>query len=1146
MKQKLLTLIALFCLWSITGATGANVSGHVYFGPDDIAIPAQGVQVTASASDGIIIETITDEDGYYAFEFDLNQVPGDVMTIVLSTFDFCSGEEISVTVELIDDPTGAGAVVDFNICPYIDPPDPVGCQAFFDYQQTGVDPYIVQFYDISYSETEITEWQWEFGDGTSSAEPQPEHQYEAPGEYLVTLTIVADTCTSSDTYPIYVSEELCDCDWEWEPVCVITAAGEMITFPNLCWAECEGYSADEVVECETDPCDCPEYYDPVCVITPDGVTLTFDNICFAACEGYSPEEVFSCNGDCNCYLIWDPVCVIGENGEMITFSNLCFAECEGFTEEDLVECEEDCICPDYWDPVCVMDPASGEMLTFSNICFAECEGYTEEDLVECSDCNCPLLWDPVCVLGPDGDIWTFPNFCFAECEGFSEEDLVPCNDCNCPDVWDPVCAIGEDGQLITFPNMCWAECEGFGPDQLFECNDCDCPDVWEPVCVVGEDGVLITFPNMCWAECDGFTEEDLVNCGDCVCPDYWDPVCVVGEDGDIITFPNFCWAECDGFTEEDLVPCDDCECPDVWDPVCVQLSPLGPIMQFPNFCMAQCEGFTEEDLVDCGGCECPDVWEPVCVVVNGQIITFPNFCFAECEGFTEEDLVECNDCNCPDVWDPVCVQVSPMGPIIQFPNLCFAECEGYGGDQIVDCEDDCVCPDIYDPVCVITDNGLILTYQNLCWAECEGYGPDQIINCDDDCVCPDIWDPVCIATPGGGFITFPNLCFAECEGFNASDVVDCNNTEGCFAEFYYEHDWTNPFTASFFDISFSVEGEVVSWLWDFGDGDISNGQNPVHTYQEEGIFDVVLTITTESGCTSTTIQHICIGDDGVYNGPDCQAMYFFEVDEEDLQTYYFSDLSMPADEIDSWFWDFGDGTESDEQNPTHTFEEAGWHVVSLTIVAGDCTSSTEMLVFSGDNVWYENECIALFLPLIDTESYEVFFLNLSNPFGGPVMNPLDVSYSWDFGDGNTSEEAFPFHQYESAGTYEVSLTISTEDCENTFTVVVDLEDNDFTGSPVYELISGTEEPAEEYFQGVKAFPNPTNGQISISFDARDAGDFTLELIGLDGRVIQTQEGRIFNGSNKIDLDVSALPSGIYSSRIRTGDHVRSIKIVKAQ
>ncbi len=114
-----------------------------------------------------------------------------------------------------------------------------------------------------------------------------------------------------DDYDDYDDEcEECDDD-EFEPVCieVTTASGitETIVFPNLCYAICEGFSEDDVVECESDnnPFECEECedeeFDPVCieVTSPNGEVeiVVFPNMCFAECLGYDESNMVDCEND---------------------------------------------------------------------------------------------------------------------------------------------------------------------------------------------------------------------------------------------------------------------------------------------------------------------------------------------------------------------------------------------------------------------------------------------------------------------------------------------------------------------------------------------------------------------------------------------------------------------------------------------------------------------------------------------------------------------------------------------------------------------------------------------------------------------------------------------------------------------------------
>ena len=541
-----------------------------------------------------------------------------------------------------------------------------------------------------------------------------------------------------------------------------------------------------------------------------------------------------------------------------------------------------------------------------------------------------------------------------------------------------------------------------------------------------------------------------------------------------------------------------------------------------------------------GPCDCDDEFNPVCVInPNGEVVTLPNACFAECLGFGPGTFVDCEDCDCPFTFEPVCVQ-GINGEEITFPNACFAECEGYTATDFVDCQgsSSCPCPLYFDPVCVVV-NGDTLQFENACFAECEGYEANEYFYCAlAPCNCGPEFDPVCVLSPDGLLFFFPNACYAECEGFSPDEFIDCNTGgyEDCIAGFYYEFDPQSGTTISFFDESYAFEGDVISWQWEFGDGNTSDEQNPVHQYSADGIYEVSLTITTSEGCTSAAIQHICVGEGGIFPGPDCQAMFFFEQDDMDLNTFTFFDMSFGA--ADSWAWDFGDGNTSDEPNPIHTYANPGTYLVTLAITAGDCESTMAMLIFTADDIWYNDECSALFLPLIIPDSNHVFFLNLSSPDA--------VSFEWNFGDGTSSNEFMADHQYATGGSYNVSLTITTADgCTNTFTVTLNLSGNGLTANPAFTLISSTtKEPSITPF-AVKAYPNPVSKELAVELRQIEAGPYQLQLWTMNGQMVKQNWYELpTSDTQTVFLNFAGLPAGLYLLKVQQPSSVQTLKIVK--
>jgi PKD repeat protein len=119
-------------------------------------------------------------------------------------------------------------------------------------------------------------------------------------------------------------------------------------------------------------------------------------------------------------------------------------------------------------------------------------------------------------------------------------------------------------------------------------------------------------------------------------------------------------------------------------------------------------------------------------------------------------------------------------------------------------------------------------------------------------------------------------------------------------------------------------GAPSSWLWNFGDGQSSNQQNPSHTYQNPGTYSVTLTVGNQYGTNQVAEQDfIAAGSVPVANFMAVPAEGFAPL------TVQFNDISSGAPT--AWEWNFGDMTTSTLRNPQHTYPGAGSYTVSLTV-----------------------------------------------------------------------------------------------------------------------------------------------------------------------------------------------------------------------
>ncbi|MBN1443042.1 MAG: CotH kinase family protein [Planctomycetes bacterium] len=159
-------------------------------------------------------------------------------------------------------------------------------------------------------------------------------------------------------------------------------------------------------------------------------------------------------------------------------------------------------------------------------------------------------------------------------------------------------------------------------------------------------------------------------------------------------------------------------------------------------------------------------------------------------------------------------------------------------------------------------------------------------------------------------------------------------------------------------------------------------------------------------------------------------------------TVHFSDLS--GGEIDTYFWEFGDGGTSAARSPTHIYEDPGTYTVTLTVEGpgGSDSFMRRDYVTARTSTTVVAEFTAL--PPIGQKPLAVQFTNQSTNA---------TSYLWDFGDGGTSSDVLPSHTYATAGEFTVSLTAvgaggaqATRVKENYIQVEDDL-DADFDASP---------------------------------------------------------------------------------------------------
>ncbi len=304
-------------------------------------------------------------------------------------------------------------------------------------------------------------------------------------------------------------------------------------------------------------------------------------------------------------------------------------------------------------------------------------------------------------------------------------------------------------------------------------------------------------------------------------------------------------------------------------------------------------------------------------------------------------------------------------------------------------------------------------------------------------------------------------------------------------------------------------GKITSRSWNFGDGDTSSKQNPLHTYISSGSFNVTLTVSDGSNeNTDSKTNYIVVYDikpKAAFSAVPPSGAAPLEVQ--------FTDKS--EGNIISWLWNFGNGETSFQQNPKYTYQDTGKYSVSLKIKSQ--TDSSEIIKTDFISVYPPDVLRADFSaePLEGYIPLNVQFTNLS------IGNP--TSWLWKFGDGSTSNEQNPAHIYNTSGTFTVNLDVTNEANQSTLSK----KDYIIANLPSSVDVTGNKKLTEI---DIRIFPNPMVEFSTISFKSLiDNANVKVQISDMLGRSMGTYFDGLMNkdDTHYFQFKAGELASGVY-------------------
>ncbi len=380
-----------------------------------------------------------------------------------------------------------------------------------------------------------------------------------------------------------------------------------------------------------------------------------------------------------------------------------------------------------------------------------------------------------------------------------------------------------------------------------------------------------------------------------------------------------------------------------------------------------------------------------------------------------------------------------------------------------------------------------------------------------------------------------------CSTISNTISVNCGGPFVCQASFtQYSTSHTAYFTAA-------NSGGGALYRWSFGDGagtGLLSSTTTNHYYTNGGSYTASLYVyaptNTTTPCDSSS-QTVTINTSTV-----CQAAYSHT--NSNCASVILVNNSTGAGS--NYFWDFGDGNTSFTNSTaafTHVYTANGSYVVKLDVFSSSntvtpCSSVQHTIAISCPSLACQaNSQFTLFADTANVGNY--FAYNNSTGTG-------TLSYVWSFGDGTSSTQQYPFHQYAVPGQYVVCLQVTSTSgfltCSDTYCdsssvhrMAAGFQMSSITVIP--QSVTGIKQ--NELIKSLATYPNPFNDELTIELELNASTlNISYEVYDALGKVVM--KNKITD--SKTRLNTSNLNNGFYflSVKDENGNTLRSIKIVK--
>ena len=383
---------------------------------------------------------------------------------------------------------------------------------------------------------------------------------------------------------------------------------------------------------------------------------------------------------------------------------------------------------------------------------------------------------------------------------------------------------------------------------------------------------------------------------------------------------------------------------------------------------------------------------------------------------------------------------------------------------------------------------------------------------------------------------------------------------------FFAFNYSNSFSQCAITVSISANGSgnytftpqvsiPSGWMyfinWNFGDGNSLNGQQVSHQYNTTGGFLVTANMFSYDPSDSTQ-NCSAISYDTVYYsgfvGGNCSLIANVGYLNTSGTTYNIYGSSSGGNTSYSYLSVYsstgGFSMFPNTANATVTLPSSGssqvCYYVEDSTATNYCYDSACVMISPGNP---SNACMASILLWQDSINTMTWYgYNLST-------GAAPLTYFWDFGDGNNSNQAFPSHTYSVPGTYLVCLTITDNNgctssvCDSSMA----FRFSSLSATTVSQLniLNPLSINDLKSFAQVELYPNPVMEKAMVTFESGVSSNASIELRNILGEKIKEQNINVVRGKNKIEVSFETLTNGIYFIDLKVNGNIQnSIKVVK--